>query len=422
MVPVPSLVPAPSSPPYSLAACGSVCSQSSVHAKPPQLHHVSLIGAALGGAQLRTLRQRRARGNVAVRAKGNEVDVTRRRVLAAAAGSALIRSDAALAEEPSTVEVYKVKGLDVERIAPANRLHDLLAKNDIVLLGEHHDSAADHSLHLMVIETLQQNRGSRPLSVGMEMVQKRFQPVLDDYVAGRLDDQQLFQGTEWATRWTWPFELSVPIFRYCKEKGIKLVALNTDSETLAKVERGGLEELQAQDWARLVPDRRGFGEMGKDPAFKAYLSRVVIPSYYLHQRLGILQQTVTGQVLDEPMTLKHFVSGRLLWDETMATSAIQHVNSQAGQGGLMCVLVGGDHVKYRYGLRARMERLARSLSKDSMTKELQILSVMLNPGQGDELAKDGPIEVTAADGTKTLVPFADLVLVSQAAGPAAVPV
>jgi hypothetical protein len=183
------------------------------------------------------------------------------------------------------------------------------AAADVVLIGEHHDSTRDHDLQVEILQqlALEGRRDGRRLSVGVEMVQKRFQPVLDAYVAGRLDERGLYDGVEWATRWTWPFERYKPVFQFCQEQRIPLVALNTDGEVLSKVERGGLEALSDADWNANVLDRQGFAKLGADPAFKAYLSQVILPSYRMHGAMGILRQTVTGQVLPEDMTLKAFV-------------------------------------------------------------------------------------------------------------------
>jgi len=296
-----------------------------------------------------------------------------------------------------------------------------------VLLGEHHDSADDHALQLDVIRGLaaQSAKDGKPLAVGLEMVQKRFQPVLDRYVQGDLDERGLFEGAEWARRWTWPFELYEPLFRFCRSGGVKLVALNTDAEVLAKVESGGLERLSAEDWQANMPDRTGFRQLGQDPAFKAYLHHLVVPSYRLHERLGILRQTVTGQVLTEDMSLLHFVGGRLLWDETMAGSAVRALRQLGGPGrARMALLVGNDHVKFRYGVLERVRRLAGmpGMGAGSATKPWRILGAVLNPRASDgllqsdgtpwqELALRMPVPA-APDTDPQEVPLADLVLVS----------
>merc|ERR1719414_50570 len=280
----------------------------------------------------------------------------------AAAALAAVAAPAASTMAVTGPVAYKVGWRRSLAPAGAEAWRAKLARSDVVLLGEHHDSEEDHALHLDVLCGLfeQSAEDGRSLAVGLEMVQKRFQPVLDHYVEGKLDERGLARGTDWRRRWTWPFELYEPVLRFCREQGVRLVALNTDYEVLAKVESGGLEQLTAEDWQANVPDRTGFRMLGKDPAFKAYLGNVVVPAYRLHERLGILRQTLTGQVLEQDMTLKHFVGGRVLWDETMAGSAVKAVRDMGGPGrARLAVLVGNDHVKYHYGIKERVCRLAR---------------------------------------------------------------
>lgn len=301
-----------------------------------------------------------------------------------------------------------------------------LEQGDVILLGEHHNSTEDHALQLELLRDLagQCDRDGKLLAVGMEMVQKRFQPVLDAYVQGGLSDRALFEQTDWARRWSWPFELYQPIFQFCRNRKIKLVALNTDAEVLAKVESGGLEKLTREEWQANIQDKSGFGLLGKDPAFKAYLARVVVPSYKLHEKLGILKQTVTGQVLEQDMTLQHFVGGRLLWDETMAGSAVNALNELGGpRNARMVLLAGNDHVKFRYGILERVRRLAKATTAGADLERAsaapwRVVSVVMNPSNSDGLLqKDGmPMQSLALE-----MPVPAAVSDSQAAADAAEP-
>jgi len=332
-----------------------------------------------------------------------------------------------------------------QRLVPMERAEweALVSGSDVVLLGEHHNSVDDHNLELDVVRQMHRSAQSsgQPFSVGLEMVQQRFQGVLDDYVAGKIDDQGLYRGVEWSKRWSWPYEPYLPVFRFCRETGSRLVGLNTDNESLGKVERGGLEELQQEEWQRYIPDRAGFAKLGSEAEFKAYLKAVLLPSYNLHERLGILKQTVSGQVLDSPMPLKNFVSGRLLWDESMAGAAVRSVRrpqfvataspegggaaAPPGPEGKVCVIVGADHVKYRYGVRVRVERLAQFMANAGAGvgsgSPLRVLSVMLNPTPADTLAPANSdlLALQLPSGASSgPVPLADMLLIST--GPGAV--
>jgi len=115
-------------------------------------------------------------------------------------------------------------------------------------LGEHHNSVADHQLQASILRLIVDTRDKesttrRPVALGLEQVQVQFQPVLDDFVAGKMTLQEMKKQTEWDRRWTWPFEAYQPVFEAAQELNVPLVALNVNSEDLALVEKNGLPGL-----------------------------------------------------------------------------------------------------------------------------------------------------------------------------------
>ena len=96
---------------------------------------------------------------------------------------------------------------------------------------------------------------------------------------------------------------------------------------------------------------------------------VIAPSYDLHERMGLLRTTISGLKLDENMSFRNFFSGRILWDESMASNAHSWVVSNPG--GLIIGLVGADHVKFRNGIPGRFARMGGD--------SLCCTSVLLNP-------------------------------------------
>jgi len=85
--------------------------------------------------------------------------------------------------------------------------------------------------------------------------------------------------------------------------------------------------------------------------------------------MGILRTTITGKQLDEDMPFSRFFSGRILWDEAMASNAYRWTKKQ---GGLMIGLVGADHAKFEGGITGRYKRMAKD-------QQLDCISVILNP-------------------------------------------
>lgn len=158
---------------------------------------------------------------------------------------------------PATIEPW----IDSNKLVPTHMQTETFLKKassfkgGALWLGEHHNSVRDHNLQANILTELRQMRGDKaPLAIGLEQVQVQFQPVLDDYCAGRITLAQMRQGVEWDKRWSWPFEPYEPIFTVARERQISLVALNVDSEDQTLVEKGGLPGLGREKLGRYIVD------------------------------------------------------------------------------------------------------------------------------------------------------------------------
>lgn len=76
--------------------------------------------------------------------------------------------------------------------------------------------------------------------------------------------------------------------------------------------------------------------------------------------------------MESEMTFGRFLSGRLLWDEGMASKAFSWCADNPQ--GLLVGLVGADHVKYKYGIPGRFSRMARRKELDT-----ECTAVVINP-------------------------------------------
>ena len=254
-------------------------------------------------------------------------------------------------------------------------IQSLSKKSGALWLGEHHNAERDHRAQIDIIRKLhasktkgQSGNGER-LGIGLEQVQVQFQSVLDAYIGGSLSTEEMREKVEWDKRWTWPFDGYRGIFETARELKIPLVALNVDSEDLAKVENGGFSNLPPEKRSKYILDPEGFAAFAKPGKYKCYVEYVILPSFDMHKKLGLLQYTMSGEKLDEEMNFKKFFSGRILWDEAMASGAYRWTRDNPN--GLLVGLVGADHVKYRAGIPGRYDRMVGN-SRDCV-------SVMLNP-------------------------------------------
>jgi uncharacterized iron-regulated protein len=257
-----------------------------------------------------------------------------------------VRADAQIIKFSTEQQrVFNTKQQQIlKSIAPAN----------IIYLGESHDSASDHADQLAILDYLRQQQPSaKPsLAIGLEMFQRPYQPIIDRYLAGKISEVQLVEQTEYQKRWGWPWENYAPLLRFAKAHQLPVIALNTPTEVLRKVSKGGLDSLKTTDF-QYIPLAT---EIDKSNLIYRDL---ILASYQQHK----------AQALATSPDFDRFYSAQLLWDETMAATTAefyrQHPQTQ------LVVIAGQAHIRYGYGIP---DRVARRLTKTSILKKSVILS------------------------------------------------
>lgn len=238
----------------------------------------------------------------------------------------------------------------LNRLASKENVMERLAAipSGAIWLGEHHSSLQDHQLQLQILKDLHSRRKpGMSLVLGLEQVEIQFQPILDLYNQGSISLDDMRVGVQWDIRWVWPFDIYRDIFRVARDElAIPLLALNVNREDLLLVQRNGLPGLPRDRLLTYIPDAPGFATFCQQESFKHYVNYVIQPSYVMHRDLGLLKvqqqkQDHDQESLNRTMSFRSFLSGRLLWDEAMASAAFkwtrQHKNS------LIIGLVGLDH-------------------------------------------------------------------------------
>jgi uncharacterized iron-regulated protein len=204
---------------------------------------------------------------------------------------------------------------NLEGIIPA------LAGKRVVLVGETHDR---YDNHLMQLEIIRRLYAVHPrLAIGMEAFQQPFQGIIDDYIAGRVDERQLLRNTEYYRRWR---------FEFAREHHLPVVALNLPAELTSKVGREGLAGLTAAERKELPNDIDR-----SDAAYEARLRKV------FERHPGV-----------DGHGFGNFVDVQLLWDEGMAERAADYLHAHPDY--TMVVLAGEGHLAYGSGIPRRLTR------------------------------------------------------------------
>jgi uncharacterized iron-regulated protein len=210
-----------------------------------------------------------------------------------------------------------------------------LGQADVVYLGETHNRAEDHQAQLEILQALHQQ--NQKIAVAMEMFQRPYQDILDQYLAGKITEAQLVEQSEYDDRWGFPWEYYAPILRFAKTHQLPVLALNTPTEVTRKVARSGLESLTIAERRHIPP----FSEIRTD---NAEYRKMAEGSYQLHHQAG----------QGNSNSFERFFTALVLWDETMAEKIAQFI--KANPDYQVVVLAGQTHIVYGHGIPSRVAR------------------------------------------------------------------
>jgi uncharacterized iron-regulated protein len=200
-----------------------------------------------------------------------------------------------------------------------------MEKARVIYLGEVHDSREAHDLQLRIIRTLA-DRGHR-FVIAMEMFQQQFQEYLDDYVEGILEEEEMLRLTEYRERWGFDPDLYAPIWRFARERGIRIFALNIPSELVRDIKERGIENVKS---GYLPP-------------------RIVLFSDRYEE---FLREALRRH---EGVEEKSFFDVQLAWDNGMAYRIAKILVAHPDHK--VVVIVGSGHVWRGYGIPERVNHL-----------------------------------------------------------------
>jgi len=221
--------------------------------------------------------------------------------------------------------------LKSDMLTTVNSIIPYLTASRIIYIGERHDRFAHHINQLQIIKKIH-NAGYK-LAVGMEMFQKPFQPVVNDYLAGRIDEHKFLKKTEYFSRWRYDYNLYKPIIDYLKQQNLPLVALNIQGDISSKVAREGIYSLSDKEKKQL-PCSIDF----TNERYRRDLKEV----FPLHKQQGELKD------------FSCFLQAQILWDEAMAESAQTFLTGNPESK--LVILSGNGHVRHKYGIPERLYR------------------------------------------------------------------
>ncbi|MBO0857258.1 MAG: ChaN family lipoprotein [Chloracidobacterium sp.] len=272
-----------------------------------------------------------------------------------------------------------------------------LARADVVFVGEQHNDPATHRIERAILEGLGRRRGN--VVVAMEMFERDTQRPLDDYLAGRLDEEDFLKATR-----PWPNYMTDyrPLIEFARVHGWKVIASNTPRRIASQVSKEGLDAARpdSESERKLVASEFS---CPMDDYFKRFTEAMGNGHPTAHQQQGDDEQVDKKEQADKKKeeaeqraTLERFYYAQCVKDETMAESIANALNSkpEVQDGGqdaaqthsLVVHFNGAFHSDYRLGAASRVVRR----SPKSNVKVISVIPVEnLDAINADEYRKRG---------------------------------
>ncbi len=199
-----------------------------------------------------------------------------------------------------------------------------LADARVVYVGESHTNADHHAIQLAVIKALAQSTAH--LTIGMEMFDHTYQPVLDQWTAGALDETAFLEKTHWYVNWRFDFGLYRDILEYAKEKKLRIIALNVPFHIPGRISVGGIASLSESD-RRHLPTTIDTSQADH----RAYVEEI----FNMHR--------IPGRE-----NFAYFYEAQCTWEDAMAEAIVENMGP-----GKMVVLAGNGHIIRKFGIPNR---------------------------------------------------------------------
>jgi uncharacterized iron-regulated protein len=239
-----------------------------------------------------------------------------------------VKSDTVLIKDTSTaVGPDTIISAKTGKTVTFDELMNDLNSSQIVFIGERHTNPSHHATQLKIIEAVFKNRPS--MKVGMEMFDRSYQPVLDLWSGGLLEEEIFLRKVHWYANWRFDFALYRNIFSFIKQNRIKILALNIPFHIPSRIRVGGIDNLADDD--------------------KQYLPKEIDTSNTAHRNFA--EEVFNQHHFKSNVKFDDFYMAQCVWDEGMAESIASNLGNKT-----IVVLAGNGHIQYKYGIPDRVFR------------------------------------------------------------------
>jgi uncharacterized iron-regulated protein len=235
-----------------------------------------------------------------------------------------------------------------------------IARADVAFVGEQHDDPATHRIERAILEGLSRRRGN--VVVALEMFERDTQPSLDEYLAGRSNEEDFLKVSR-----PWPRYMTDyrPLIEFARVHEWRVIASNTPRRIATQVSREGLGAARPDSEAERKLVASDFS-CPLDDYFKRFAEAMGKGHPGAHQNQEGENRTDKKQEEERRAALERFYYAQCVKDETMAESIANALVAPGApgpqsdtQGGPLVVHFNGAfHSDYRLGTASRVIRRA----------------------------------------------------------------
>jgi uncharacterized iron-regulated protein len=223
-----------------------------------------------------------------------------------------------------------------------------LSRSDVVFVGEQHDDPATHRLERAILEGLARRRGN--ILVALEMFERDVQPSLDDYLAGRVSEEEFLHSAR-----PWPRYMTDyrPLVEMARLRNWRVIASNVPRRYASQVSKQGMSAIDAVPAA----ERKLIAAQILCP-FDDYFKRFsqVMGGHPVPAEEG--KESENKQDDEQRAMIERFYYAQCIKDETMAESIADQfqTSGDASQKPLVVHFNGTFHSDYHLGAASRTNR------------------------------------------------------------------
>lgn len=200
----------------------------------------------------------------------------------------------------------------------------------LVFVGESHTDMDFHRVQLRVLQALAA-RG-RTVMVGLEMYPVPEQPWLDRWATDKkMTEERFLSESRWYRNWGYPWNYYRDIFRFTRDHGIRMYAINLPREAVTTVRKSGFDAL-SPDLRALLPPTVDVTNEEHRKLFRAFFGD---------------EDALHGNM--PPEMFEGMFRAQCAWDAAMGWNALQALKKHGDAKAIMVVLIGSGHVAYGLG-------------------------------------------------------------------------